>query len=152
MTRRLRWWWWSAAVLAALGSAGLIASFVWVFGGTDSAGRYYVYLEHGMLGATTGGARPAVGALPWYAQFEAYRTGTYTPWKALPSFDFSTPGMWNFTFPIHLPLLALLAIVTYPLLPFALRRNRRKRGLCLKCGYDLTGNTSGVCPECGAAI
>ena len=20
------------------------------------------------------------------------------------------------------------------------------------CGYDLTGNTSGVCPECGSAI
>jgi hypothetical protein len=23
--------------------------------------------------------------------------------------------------------------------------------LCLSCGYDLTGNTSGVCPECGTA-
>lgn len=22
--------------------------------------------------------------------------------------------------------------------------------LCDKCGYDLTGNTSGKCPECGA--
>ncbi len=22
-------------------------------------------------------------------------------------------------------------------------------GLCFKCGYDLTGNVSGVCPECG---
>jgi hypothetical protein len=29
------------------------------------------------------------------------------------------------------------------------RRRRRLRGLCLTCGYDLTGNTSGVCPECG---
>ncbi len=25
-------------------------------------------------------------------------------------------------------------------------------GRCLKCGYDLSKNTSGVCPECGAAI
>ena len=25
-------------------------------------------------------------------------------------------------------------------------------GLCSSCGYDLTGNTSGVCPECGVAI
>ncbi len=25
------------------------------------------------------------------------------------------------------------------------RRLRRKRGLCVKCGYDLTGNESGVC-------
>ena len=26
---------------------------------------------------------------------------------------------------------------------------RHKRGLCLRCGYDLAGNVSGVCPECG---
>jgi predicted Zn-ribbon and HTH transcriptional regulator len=23
---------------------------------------------------------------------------------------------------------------------------------CHKCGYNLTGNTSGVCPECGSRI
>lgn len=23
---------------------------------------------------------------------------------------------------------------------------------CVSCGYDMTGNASGVCPECGAAI
>ena len=27
--------------------------------------------------------------------------------------------------------------------------SRRANGLCLGCGYDLTGNVSGVCPECG---
>lgn len=27
---------------------------------------------------------------------------------------------------------------------------RRRRGRCAQCGYDLRGNTSGVCPECGA--
>ncbi len=30
--------------------------------------------------------------------------------------------------------------------------HRRRRGLCVTCAYDLTGNTSGVCPECGTAI
>lgn len=29
------------------------------------------------------------------------------------------------------------------------RRQRRRRNQCIPCGYDLTGNTSGVCPECG---
>ena len=29
---------------------------------------------------------------------------------------------------------------------------RRKKGLCLKCGYNLKGNVSGVCPECGEQI
>lgn len=32
------------------------------------------------------------------------------------------------------------------------RWHRRKRGLCMSCGYDLTGNTTGVCPECAARI
>ena len=31
------------------------------------------------------------------------------------------------------------------------RRKRLARGLCPGCGYDLTGNLSGVCPECGEA-
>jgi hypothetical protein len=29
------------------------------------------------------------------------------------------------------------------------RRRRLRRGLCPRCGYDLTANPSGVCPECG---
>ena len=34
--------------------------------------------------------------------------------------------------------------------PFALRRFvRRKRGLCVKCSYDLRGNSGAGCPECG---
>ena len=33
------------------------------------------------------------------------------------------------------------------------RRDRRlDDGRCGKCGYDLTGNVSGVCPECGKPI
>lgn len=34
-----------------------------------------------------------------------------------------------------------------------LRRQRRARlKQCLECGYDLTGNVSGVCPECGTPV
>jgi hypothetical protein len=31
-------------------------------------------------------------------------------------------------------------------------RRRRMRGLCKSCGYNLTGNVSGVCPECGTLV
>ena len=30
-----------------------------------------------------------------------------------------------------------------------LRHRREKSGLCISCGYNLEGNVSGVCPECG---
>jgi purine-cytosine permease-like protein len=30
-------------------------------------------------------------------------------------------------------------------------RRRRRGGFCRHCGYNLRGNVSGVCPECGAA-
>lgn len=30
--------------------------------------------------------------------------------------------------------------------------SRKKQGRCLSCGYDLTGNESHTCPECGTAI
>jgi len=29
---------------------------------------------------------------------------------------------------------------------------RRRKGLCVSCAYDLTGNVSGICPECGTRI
>jgi len=55
-------------------------------------------------------------------------------------------GLW-------IPFLILL---TYPAIAFIRgpyrRYMRREKGLCLKCGYNLTGNVSGICPECGEKI
>ena len=54
------------------------------------------------------------------------------------------------------PWLPFLLCALYPTWAFARghvrRRHRRKRGLCLRCGYDLTGNVSGVCSECGVPL
>ncbi len=56
-------------------------------------------------------------------------------------------------FPRWLPSALLGA---YPLFVsaryFVRRWRRREPGVCGKCGYDLTGNVSGVCPECGTEI
>jgi hypothetical protein len=55
---------------------------------------------------------------------------------------------------IHIPiwLLAFLAGI-YPTIAFVRgpirRRRRRRRNQCVHCGYDLTGDVSGVCSECG---
>lgn len=32
------------------------------------------------------------------------------------------------------------------------RQGRPKAGMCAKCGYNLFGNTSGICPECGRPL
>jgi hypothetical protein len=52
-------------------------------------------------------------------------------------------------------LTAILPIVT--LAAAQIKRLRRLRGsdgdgFCPTCGYNLTANTSGVCPECGTAV
>ena len=80
--------------------------------------------------------------------FRLYYSGTYCTPDAIP--------MHGVNYQLELPLWligllmlfasgALLARSAY------LFRNRPAR-CCPLCGYDLTGNISGQCPECGAAI
>ena len=46
----------------------------------------------------------------------------------------------------------LYGLLTYWLSPVHVEHRRRKKGLCINCGYNLTGNLSGICPECGERI
>lgn len=48
------------------------------------------------------------------------------------------------------PILTLTAIL--PSTWIVKRFRGPKRGFCPECSYDLTGNTSGTCPECGGRI
>ncbi len=58
--------------------------------------------------------------------------------------------IWQY-FALNTILYALI-LWLFALGPFAARRCiRNKRGLCIKCGYDLRGSSGGeVCPECGS--
>jgi len=59
---------------------------------------------------------------------------------------------WTFKTTLLLPP-AIFAGAALLLARAPLRRYRRRRkGLCVKCAYDLTGNTSGTCPECGQDV
>ena len=80
----------------------------------------------------------------------------------LPSFAFRYysygPGV-RISYMIYLscPVWAIAVTVgTYPAILIGrkvLRRNAcKRRGRCLKCGYRLTGNVSGRCPECGEPV
>lgn len=60
---------------------------------------------------------------------------------------------WTIGVPLWFVILFLL---TYPFIAFirgpVRRYRRRQRGLCVRCGYNLTGNVSGICPECGTMM
>lgn len=63
----------------------------------------------------------------------------------------------RFSFPGWLLILAFGAYPVYVLLRGPLRRRysrayRREQGLCADCCYNLTGNVSGICPECGTPV
>jgi len=77
---------------------------------------------------------------PWYVAF--------LPWISKP-----TPTSWMLAVQVRPWLFVVLGLI-YPLyvfaiLPFVVRRRRKLKGLCIHCAYDLTGNQSGICPECG---
>lgn len=63
----------------------------------------------------------------------------------------TTPWSYRFDAPIYAPLIVLVAILlVMPRSAGPFRRwRRRRRNLCVGCGYSLEGNLSGVCPECG---
>lgn len=85
-----------------------------------------------------------------------HRPTCYVTWQ-----DLSTPegkATRQYGIVISAPCLFALATVLglYPGNVFMrgpLRRwrlgRRHREGLCVNCGYDLTGNTTGTCPECG---
>ncbi len=64
-------------------------------------------------------------------------------------------NMWTRTDSISTPL--AVHVVVFAILPaiWFLKWNRRRKldpTACSSCGYDLTGNESGVCPECGRRL
>ncbi len=155
-----RWWWWTALILSIALFVIIPLSFVWFLGWGIDQGRLFLYIEHGMLNGNNMDVAQALGTAPinapWYGVVEFRRGGVYDPWALLPSL-WRQPGLWAFKFPLHFPLTALSVVVAVPLVrePFRRRfskRYRREHGLCAECRYNLTGNESGVCPECGTKI
>ncbi len=74
-------------------------------------------------------------------------------------YEFSRPS-WRLRFEqginrfvyIGLPLWIPFLLAALPTAFLFWRDRRTPPGHCQECGYDLTGNTSGVCSECGERI
>ncbi len=65
-------------------------------------------------------------------------------WGILPKMG-TIFGVKYVTVSLLIPLIVLAIPTLYVLYGY----RRIPPGHCQKCGYDLTGNTSGRCPECG---
>jgi hypothetical protein len=63
--------------------------------------------------------------------------------------DNSTVREW--AFPMELPAILFAAFPALAIRRALRRRNRRRRGRCLQCGYDLRASTE-RCPECGTPL
>ena len=67
----------------------------------------------------------------------------------------NVPARWSRSSTLLLPSLAtmFLGFMIMPTIAgWVLRRARIATQLCVACGYNLTGNTSGTCPECGKPV
>ena len=81
--------------------------------------------------------RPSAGSLP-----------------RLVAWTWNRPRYWNIRshMAISIPLLPTLVGFAVATVYLWWRDRRYPKGHCQSCIYDLTGNTSGVCPECGERI
>ena len=52
---------------------------------------------------------------------------------------------------VYIPFWSVMLVIGVPTVVLLYRDRRYPPGRCQKCGYSLTGNVSGVCPECGRA-
>lgn len=83
--------------------------------------------------------------------FSQKSVGTSPWWQSLERLD----GTRNLRMTLRMPTYLLVPILAAPplwaLLRGPFRRSRRRaKGQCIRCGYDLTGNVTGVCSECGS--
>jgi len=80
-------------------------------------------------------------------------TGLFILWDKLVA---SIPSSWSLYLMLMLYLLGLGAAIWFTRrgIRRRLREQLAKKGVpvCIPCGYNLTGNESGVCPECGTPM
>jgi hypothetical protein len=128
---------WTGLALCTLIAAAWAASLVWWFEYTNQSDSLTMALAGGAVHITDifstkpgwSIARLSQPRVIWWPESDPYFL-----WWAMP--------LW-------IPFV-IVALPTGLLWWFD--RRRPAQGHCHKCGYDLTGNVSGVCPECGMVV
>jgi len=133
-----------------IGTDGDSSSVFWMYDGCEirsEQGR--IQLKQGSL---LSGPRDGKGGLAVYrpARFEV--DPQMNPTWRFGGFQMDTGG---FTERFYLPHWFVICVLIIAPGVWSLQWARRKApgaDGCIDCGYDLTGNQSGQCPECGAGL
>ena len=116
-----------------------ILSLFWCFGNVGPTGIRYVVQGHAYITYHPPGSQTGLG---W-----SFRRSDFgCVWWPSHRVDMGRLARW--WIPLWMPLL----VIALPTAWFWKRDRRPPPGHCTGCSYDLTGNESGVCPECGAPI
>ncbi len=144
--KRIRWLWWGkwsgvlcCALIAGLWVFSEFRTFVWKH--DDSHRSTGMILEPGGIEYWI---NPGADWIDENSDWGILRSVPEPTWADYWEASFASNG---FRCPFWIPLV-LIALPTIGL--FILDRRRHRPGHCATCGYDLTGNSSGKCPECGA--
>jgi hypothetical protein len=133
-----------AVLIAVVWGLSLVYMLEWAPRNPDRSG-WYLAVWNNQVGWER--IHPEV-AYPYPSGWRVGRARYGDPWMFQPYFGLPTVWRSGGRMPLCIPFL-LVAIPTAFL--FWLDRPRIPPGHCRNCGYNLTGNVSGRCPECGQA-
>jgi hypothetical protein len=137
---------WGGAVVSVLFLTIWISSRWWHLGYKSRGGTWAVGVDAGTV--VIGYARPGVWSNPHGFLLRFLDPPLHFAWWFNSE---SQPLATWWSVPLWVPTVPLLLATCAAWRLDAIARRRGRPGHCAACGYDLTGNTSGVCPECGAA-
>lgn len=127
-------------------------SSIWAFQLTLSASRPVcrISFSSGVVGVLVADGGPS---MPRPQTWIGPNVASWTNALSVPNVEFRRfthgPTSWRMAASIPLWIVLVLCVAAFAL---ARRSSGRVVGQCSKCDYDLTGNVSGVCPECGTPV
>ena len=145
---------WGGVVMCVLLAAAWVGSVIWWIGylpAVDDGLRFHI--NHGRIHVGIGAAayNPgwrayALDIVGWGLVWPSVNQIVYAPRSTN---VFPRSNITRVTRIITIPFWLCFAVVLIPTVILVwIDRRRSLPGHC-PCGYDLTGNVSGVCPECG---
>jgi hypothetical protein len=175
-TRRVRWWFGVTVLVVALWAASLLITIthfggtvtvtveqglIGVYWGGDALGRNMAVDNHfsAPWSPGRGAGRSFPEGMTWavYGPRRIARPGEWPDLIRCGAFFTCVLGLWrpsiefeNGRGSLILPTWALVLVASTIAFLLWWRDRRFPARHCQTCGYDLTGNVSGRCPECGA--